>query len=435
MVSGLASIRSSRPARPAAASSSMPTSAGPGLAVVLLDVVEDHDVLVVAEHLVEEVPQRAGLLGEGHQEVVPQALVDQRALDDLAVAADVVVAAGDDAGDRAVGREGAGQLAHGGAGQRAGGLRDDPLDLVEVEHLGAHRAGLDGDDLVDQVAHQREGHVADPARPRRRRRRCRPRAAATGPPAARAAVMLAAPSGSTPTMRTCGCRSRSQTARPATRPPPPSGATTVCTGSAAWAISSTATVPWPGDGAQVVERRHVDRAGPLGVRERGRAGDVVRAALDDQLDPALAEREDPLALLAGRVAGHVDPALDAEPRAAPRQALAVVAGARADHAAGTLGVGQPADQVVGAAHLVGAGQLPVLALEQDRRADERAQPRRCARARSGVRRAAAPRPPPRPLPRPRLAPLTGHDPSGAVRRRQAGPPDAEPDLGPRQPDG
>ena len=68
----------------------------------------------------------------------------------------------------------------------------------------------------------------------------------TGPPAASAAVMLAAPCGSTPTMRTLRVplaqpdREAGDQAAAAER-----ARATVCTGSAAWLISSTATVPWP----------------------------------------------------------------------------------------------------------------------------------------------------------------------------------------------
>ena len=76
---------------------------GSGLPVVLLHVLEHHDVLPIAQHLVKEVAKRTGLLGEGDEEVVPEALVEQRPLDDLAIAADVVVAARDDAHDRPVG--------------------------------------------------------------------------------------------------------------------------------------------------------------------------------------------------------------------------------------------------------------------------------------------------------------------------------------------
>ena len=67
----------------------------------------------------------------------------------------------------------------------------------------------------------------------------------TGPPAASAAVMLGAPAGSTPTRRVAGECARNQVAMPASSPPPPTGTTSVPTGSASWPVISTATVPWP----------------------------------------------------------------------------------------------------------------------------------------------------------------------------------------------
>ena len=57
--------------------------------------------------------------------------------------------------------------------------------------------------------------------------------------------MLAAPSGSAPTIRTDGHRSRSQSAIPAIRPPPPTGTTTVSNGSGHCSCSSIEIVPWP----------------------------------------------------------------------------------------------------------------------------------------------------------------------------------------------
>lgn len=118
------------------------------------------------------------------------------------------------------------------------------------------------------------------------------------------------------------------------------------------------------DRPRIVERRHVDRTAALGIGVGGRTGHVVGAALHDQLDLALPQRQDRLALLPGGVGGHVDPTPHTEPGAAPGQPLPVVAGTRAHHAARPLGLAEAADEVVGAADLVGAGQLPVLALQQ-----------------------------------------------------------------------
>ena len=74
-----------------------PDDGGAELAVVLLHVLEQHDVVAGPEALVEELAQRAGALGEVHDEVVLEPLVHQAALDDLVVAGDVVVAPAQDA--------------------------------------------------------------------------------------------------------------------------------------------------------------------------------------------------------------------------------------------------------------------------------------------------------------------------------------------------
>ena len=133
-----------------------------------------------------------------------------------------------------------------------------PSGLVQVEHLGAHGTLGDRDHLVDQVAHHRVGeraHAAD-------RRAVHERVdlgQGDRPPAARAAVMLAAPNGSAPTMRTRGWWRRSHRAMPASRPPPPTGTTTVSSGPGACEASSTATVPWPAMVRGIVEGVHVHR--------------------------------------------------------------------------------------------------------------------------------------------------------------------------------
>ena len=57
--------------------------------------------------------------------------------------------------------------------------------------------------------------------------------------------MLAAPAGSTPTIRVAGCRARSHVDMPAASPPPPIGTTTTSGARPSWRTASTATVPWP----------------------------------------------------------------------------------------------------------------------------------------------------------------------------------------------
>src|SRR5690606_28926613 len=112
---------------------------GAGFAIGALDVLEHRDVVVRTQHVVEEAAQRTGLLREVDDEVVLDALVDERALEDLRVAADVVVAAAHQADRGGARRQRDGSVgpggAHGGRGQRAGGLREDALDLVELQPL------------------------------------------------------------------------------------------------------------------------------------------------------------------------------------------------------------------------------------------------------------------------------------------------------------
>ena len=134
-----------------------------GFPVVALDVLEQGDVVVGPEHLVEEAAQRAGLLREVHQEVVLEAQVDQRALQHLAVARNVVVAARDQANHGGPGFDIGFQQA--GHRERARRLGDDALVLIEVEHRGAHRTLVDGGDRhhVAGGGQRRIGQGAGPA--------------------------------------------------------------------------------------------------------------------------------------------------------------------------------------------------------------------------------------------------------------------------------
>ena len=72
-------MRSSRDARSVALGQLHPDHGGAELPVVLLDVLEQDDVVAGPEALVEELAQRAGALGEVHDEVVLEALVHQAA--------------------------------------------------------------------------------------------------------------------------------------------------------------------------------------------------------------------------------------------------------------------------------------------------------------------------------------------------------------------
>ena len=88
-------MRSSRGSRSSRDPISTPTSAGPDSRLSFLTYSKRVTSSSGPEHLVEEAAQGAGLLGELDEEVVLEALEAQRALDDLGVAGDVVVAAGE----------------------------------------------------------------------------------------------------------------------------------------------------------------------------------------------------------------------------------------------------------------------------------------------------------------------------------------------------
>ena len=141
-----------------------------GLPVVALDVLEQRDVVVGSQHAVEEPAQRPGLLREVDQEIVLETQVHQRALQHLAIPGHVVVAAGDQA------HHGAARLDVGfqqtGDRQRAGGLGDDALVLIQVEHRGAHRALVDRGDRhhVAGGGQRRVSQLSRPWPPPRRRR-------------------------------------------------------------------------------------------------------------------------------------------------------------------------------------------------------------------------------------------------------------------------
>jgi len=130
----------------------------------------------------------------------------------------------------------------------------------------------------------------------------------------------------------------------------------------------------PGDRPQVVEGRHLDRAGGLGDRFLGRCRLVVGVADEDQIHPVSAQRLHPIALLPWSGRRAEDAPLDAQPGARVGHPLAVITRGRADHAGRPLGRGERAHQVVGATQLVGTDRLQVLALEQHLSTGQLAQP-------------------------------------------------------------
>ena len=158
------------------------------------------------------------------------------------------------------------------------------------------------------------------------------------------------------------------------QPPPPTGTTTRSGSVPSWLRISTAMVPWPAMVRGSSYGGHQRRPGAGDVVERRRGGQVVGRAADDQLDELAAVVADPVALLLGRLARHVHPAVHAHRPAGQRESLRVVARRGAHHPGAQLLVGQLLDQVVGTAQLVGPDGLQVFALEVDLGAGGRGQP-------------------------------------------------------------
>ena len=129
-----------------------------------------------------------------------------------------------------------------------------------------------------------------------------------------------------------------------------------------------------GHDQRMVEGRDLHGAGAVGVVRRRLRGVVEGVADEHELDEVSSDRRDPLPLLPRRGAGHVDPAGHAQGAAGPRHALGMVARAGRDHAGLALNGVEGVQEQVGAAQLVGAHRLEVLALEPDRHPGQGAQP-------------------------------------------------------------
>ncbi|CRH94405.1 Uncharacterised protein [Chlamydia trachomatis] len=119
-----------------------------------------NDVVVLAKDILQEEAQSTRLLGERDQEVVAQALVTKRALHDLGVTCQVVIATGHDRDDRTIRvTQIAFALFRGwqvgtdrGRCQGASRLSNDAIGLVEVQHFRAHRALGNNENIVDVQA-------------------------------------------------------------------------------------------------------------------------------------------------------------------------------------------------------------------------------------------------------------------------------------------
>ena len=120
---------------------------------------------------------------------------------------------------------------------------------------------------------------------------------------------------------------------PAIKPPPPIATTRVSISGCSASISS-ATVPWPGDHRQVIERMDDGEAALLGELQAGDARVLEGVADEDDLG---AEAARVLDLHARREARHDDRRRDAHALRVVGDGLGVVAGRDREHALGALG--------------------------------------------------------------------------------------------------
>ena len=345
---------------------------GSELAVVLLRVLEVHDIVRRPQHIRQEDAQHARLLRERHEEVMTQALVAQRTLHDLGVARQVVVTTRHDAHDRAIRAaqqclaiSRIGQIHVRGRGREsASRLGDDAVGLVELQHLRAHRALGDDQHGINELrsdvegertraAHRRAVHERIDLRqghrlPRLERRvhRCRARGlhaddlhlrTVRAQPRRDARDEAAAAHGDQDRSRVRGHL----------------------------LLELDANRALTGDREGIIVGMNVGAA----RRARGllcqRVRAVKRAIHDDLLDPLPTNRGDAAALLAGRVRGQVNRAAHAQVGTRVRQALCVVSCRGTHDPAFALGGGQERHACVGAAHLEGAALLLILTLEQN----------------------------------------------------------------------
>src|SRR6266852_85139 len=212
----------------------------------------------------------------------------------------------------------------------------------------------------------------------------------TTSPASRDRVRVAAPTGSTPTMRMPGRSSLAAAATPEIKPPPPMGperlhpddadAGAQLLGGGGDPRDQAPAPDGHDDGRRVrhllqdlqgnrgLARDHVrvvegmDHHGPALFREGagGGVGVVVDGALQHHLGAVLGSR---LHLGQRGASGHEHGGVDPEQRGAEGHALRVVAGAGGDDSPRALLGGQARDSVVGSSDLEGAGALEVLALQ------------------------------------------------------------------------
>ena len=108
---------------------------GATLTVILLGVLKERDVIRRSQSLIEKTPQSAGPLREIDDEVMLEALVDETALDDFRIAANVVVTPRNNAHNSFSLEQRLSELIKHCNGECARRLCDDAVALVERDHF------------------------------------------------------------------------------------------------------------------------------------------------------------------------------------------------------------------------------------------------------------------------------------------------------------
>ena len=320
---------------------------GTEFAVVLLRVLEVHDIVRGSQYILQEHAQHARLLRERHEEVVTQALMAQRAFHNLRVARQIVITARHDAHDGAVGAAQQGLAIRGirqvyvrSRGRECtSGFSDDAVRLVELQHLRAHRALGYDQHAINELGSDVEGKRSSTANSRTVHERIdlRQRYRLTGLQSRvhrRRARGLHADDSH---LRAVRAQPRRDACHEAAAAHGDQHGGSVL---GHLLLELHADRALPGNGVGIVVGMHVRAARRarrlLGQRIRA----VKRAIHDDLLDPRAANRRDAAALLMGRVRRQVNGSAHAQVSARVGEALGVVTGRRTHDATLALGGGQ-----------------------------------------------------------------------------------------------
>src|SRR3989344_3115862 len=339
---------------------------GAVLAVVLLGVLEERDVVGGAKCLVEEAAECPRPLGEIDHEVVLQPLIDEAALDDFRITADVVVAAREDA-DHRLALQLRTEQVECRDGERARRLRDDAVALIERYHFLTHLSLGDEEHIVGDLLREREREVSD--RLYRgtvdervygierdglsRLQRLVHGGSALGLDADNLSLRALC--------LEIGTRARNETAAA-------DGDDQIINRFSELLQDLRADGALPRDDQRIIERMHESHSFRLGHFPRRLVRFVERIARELDGDVFAAERMHAVYLLPRRITRHENRSADFERGTTEGDALRVIAGGSAHDAALFLGGCEQTHTVVRAAQFVRAYDLQVLAFEEYARA-------------------------------------------------------------------